>query len=124
MDWEQLKKFQCPHCWRELTQQDTVVQCTSCTFELSVAQYKKRILYGNNYQKPTNHQTWKWQNLHKSLCVIDGGFLMPSAGNPNVMRCIESGCPFRIPSKRIDEILADKNHSANRFLKKDGDGAE
>lgn len=118
MNWLLLKEFRCPHCERALEHRDTIVGCTFCAFEMSVPQFKKRLLGLDRGQQGVQGPTWKWQNLHKEHCPMCGKSLIEGQGY-GVLRCIDQvNCPFRITEDRLRDILNDPNHSANRYNQK------
>lgn len=97
-------------------QEDDRVNCTACKFTLSYSQYRSRIMSNSDKGKPKDGKKWKWQNLHKDLCVsCEGGRLLPIPGS-NKLKCRQ--CPFQISQTTVDRILADENHSANRYKTK------
>jgi hypothetical protein len=56
-----------------------------------------------------------WQNLHLNNCVLCNHPLTPKTKTGTLLACTNSQCDFKIGRERVEEILANPTHSANKY---------
>lgn len=113
MKWQNLAEFKCPCCGAPLFLEDgtTIVTCTMCKFEIEsdrMEAIKKNRC--NTNRKIVPHF---WQNLHKGNCVLCNHPL--EAKNATLLACTNEQCDFKIGRSRVEEIIANPTHSANKY---------
>ena len=118
MKWENLSTFECPYCDRKLFQKsEEIIHCKVCVFEIDVLKFKS--ILSHRLIKPINPIQYKWQNLKNHRCPICSQFLREEENGLGYYKCTSGQCTFCIQEARIQEILSDKNHPANRYYEKD-----
>lgn len=111
--------MECPYCGWSLVDSEPEIVCSHCAFVIEYARFRGIIEQGSGVtSRGVGERQLKWQNLHDGWCPECGDFLyVDSTGRQEYQKCIRSECTFRISSSRVEEILEDKTHPANRFLK-------
>lgn len=122
MNWENLRKNECPHCSAaiELDRKEHMIKCVQCRFKIEPDRFHSILRHRG--QRPTSIIKMRWQNLQESRCPICANFLRDQPGTLTaVLRCSTSDCTFSIMESRLTEILRDLDHPANRFFNKIND---
>lgn len=117
MNWEVLHEKKCPYCSNAVSGDNDLqeVRCTVCSFKIS----QERLLQILKHRRVGVTDTKKmfWQNLHNAKCPVCSNLLVPMAGRYAVLGCLNSDCGFKIREDRMQQILADNTHAANKFNK-------
>ena len=116
MVWNKLNKGECPNCGHPLKKKESNLKCTYCAFVIEQNR-ARRIAESRKEQLPTNHVRLRWQNLKDERCPVDGELLAPREGRFMVMHCIKPECTFNIRVDRMNQILKDPSHPANKFYR-------
>lgn len=115
MKWENLLKNKCPYDHAALDfSREGVVLCTKCRFSATIARFNSLRRHRSNAKTEKKN---KWQNLHEGRCPSCGAKLFPERDTNTgltMFKCVGS-CDFIISARRVQEILADPDHSANIF---------
>lgn len=115
MKWENLRKQCCPYCSNPLIKNaDTgEVECSRCTFRIEKHRLRS-IAEHRAYPEKEGVISIKWQYLKTGKCPLCTKDLYPDK-TFSLMRCIDANCTFKIREDRMQIILDDPNHPANRF---------
>lgn len=110
MNWKNLKEFLCPHCGNPMEKNEKEIACTKCTFHIEHARF-----YSIMQNRGGDHESivkMKWQNLHQDCCPMCASVLVK---NDRGLKCTSENCTFLITDSKMEEIMKDRNHPANRF---------
>lgn len=114
MKWENLNDFKCPCCSAPLANETaTLIVCTMCKFEIEKERFDSIKKCRSDKKRP--HVPHYWQNLTRGNCVICNEPLKPLSKSGTLLGCSAQKCKFKIGRARVDEILANPTHSANKF---------
>lgn len=103
----------CPYCAAPVYAERGMIRCTQCRFEIE--RERRDLIAENRSQDGRPIVKIKWQFLHDRKCPICENQLYPNPRNENAYKCLSEGCSFKITEERIQIILADDTHPANRY---------
>ena len=112
MKWENLREFKCPYCGSDLSRKDDI-RCTKCLFKITEERFKS--IAENRLAGKIKGKGMKWQNLKIERCPACGDYLGNQNGKLEILRCSNYECEFKIRVDRMNEILNDSEHVANRY---------
>ena len=118
MNWDNLKLNLCPHCGDKIEEHGEQFNCIVCAFKIDSG---RKLEIEIHRAHPENRPTKKrhWQNLRDERCPICGGNLNYGAEPYEILSCLKAECSFKIRHDRFLEILADPNHSCNKFFERE-----
>lgn len=117
LNWSNLQQNKCPYCAYKLLPVNELgfIECDNCIFNIE----KKRFdSIKQNRNEGVRGIHMYWQNLRVSRCPACGDELLETSGNYEILKCIRVLCAFKIRFDRMQEILDDPTHPANKFHKR------
>ena len=104
----------CPYCQEKIIRIGSIISCTWCRFKIDVERARE-IAENRAGERGNVDVRIRWQFLHQMRCPLCTGMLYPASHNEDLHVCRKEGCNFKIREDRVQMILADSRHPANRF---------
>ena len=113
LEWKNTLDGRCPYCADPLLDPEGGrVRCGTCAFSIDEARLESIRFCKQNGTRGTHTM---WQNLREERCPTCGSDLMESPGPIDTLRCVNAMCTFKIRADRMESILSDESHPANRY---------
>lgn len=115
MKWQNIRQFRCPYDNEALVRRrDGSIKCTVCYFHIESKRFNEIMEHRASPQK-NGITRLKWQYLREGKCPACAHDLISGNGPYEISKCVSADCTFHIREDRMQEILQDPNHPANRF---------